>query len=94
MDVPAPHGDKRLYLARTLWELYCLAPEAERLETVDSILENYAVEPKVRDDLLKQLDALWLAQEKARRDLARVLLRIPIWSLEKEGEQLRLKFGE
>ena len=94
MEIPSPTGDKRLYLAQTLWNLYLLAPEAERIETVDDVMESYAVDPKQRDDLLKLLDTLWLAHQKAQKNLARLLLRIPVRSLEKEEEQLRMKFGE
>jgi hypothetical protein len=94
METPAPKKQACAYLAHQLFELYLVPPDTGRLEMIDRLLDEAGIEnPKDRDKILLFCDRAQLKIEAHKRDLARLLLRCPLASLDGAAEQMRLTFG-
>jgi hypothetical protein len=94
METPAPEKQACAYLAHQLVELYLVTPETGRLEVLDRLLDEAGIaNPKDRDTILRLCDRVELQLDAQKKDLARLLLRCPIASLDDAAEQLRLTFG-
>ena len=95
MGIPRPNDKQSCaYLAQQLFDLYLLPTDAGRIEIIDELLDNAGIhDSKDRDKVLLLCDKVHVKLEAHKKDLARLLLRCSIFSLEEAETQMRLKFG-
>lgn len=86
--------DACAYLAQQLFDLYLVPADTGRIELIDRLLDDAGIhDSKDRDKVLLLCDKAHLKLEAHKKDLARLLLRCPVTSLEEAERQMRLKFG-
>ncbi len=94
METPLPQKQAAAYLAQQLFELYLLPTETGRIELIDGLLEQAGIDDtQARDTILKLCDKADLTVQAHKKDLARLLLRSGVQSLDAAEQQLRLTFG-
>lgn len=94
MDILAPQKQASAYLAQQLFDLYLVPADTGRIELIDQLLDAAGIhESKDRDKVLLLCDKAHLKLEAHKKDLARLLLRCSIASLDEAEVQMRLQFG-
>jgi hypothetical protein len=94
MDTTPPQKHACASLAQQLFELYLVPTDTGRIELIDWLLDDAGIhDSKDRDKALLLCDKAHLKLEARRKDLARLLLRCSITSLEEAEKQMRLTFG-
>lgn len=94
MDTAPPQKQASAYLAQQLFELYLMPTDTGRIEVIDRLLDEAGIrDSKDRDKILLLCDKAHLKLEAHKKDLARLLLRCTILSLEEAEKQMRLTFG-
>lgn len=94
METSPPMKQSASYLAQQLFELYLLPTDTGRIETIDKLLDEAGMhDSKDRDKVLLFCDKAHVKLEAHKKDLARLLLRCAIASLDEAERQMRLTFG-
>lgn len=94
METSPPQKQACSYLAQQLFELYLLPTDTGRIELIDRLLDDAGIhDSKDRDKVLLLCDRAHMKLEAHRKDLARLLLRCSIMSLDEAEKQMRLTFG-
>lgn len=94
METSPPAKHASAYLAQQLFELYLVPTDTGRIEIIDKLLDEAGIhDSKDRDKVLLLCDKAHIKLEAHKKDLARLLLRCSITSLEEAERQMRLTFG-
>ncbi len=94
METSPPQKQASSYLAQQLFELYLVPTDTGRIELIDKLLDEAGIrDSKDRDKILFLCDKAHIKLEAHRKDLARLLLRCSILSLDEAEKQMRLTFG-
>lgn len=94
METSPPKKQASSYLAVQLFELYLIPTDTGRIELIDKLLDEAGIhDSKDRDKVLLLCDKAHLKLEAHKKDLARLLLRCSILSLDEAEKQMRLTFG-
>lgn len=94
MDTVPPQKQASAYLAQQLFELYLVPTDTGRIEIMDHLLDEAGIhDSKDRDKVLLLCDKAHLRLEAHKKDLARLLLRCALTSLDEAEKQMRLTFG-
>lgn len=94
MEITPPQKQASAYLAQQLFELYLVPTDTGRIEIIDRLLDDAGMhDSKDRDKVLLFCDKTHMKMEAHKKDLARLLLRCSITSLDEAEKQMRLMFG-